>query len=567
MDDLTLLNQYAADRSADAFAALVTRHVSLVYSAALRQVNRPDMAEDVTQAVFIALSRRALAGSLARPGFVLSAWLLTATRYASIDALKRQARRTKHEHRAAAMRSEIPPTSSESEPESTWDAVRPVLDAALLALPEKDRRAVVLRYFEGRSFDEVGQATGATREAAKQRIFRAIERLRSRLLGKGVAVSAAALGTMIGANAVQAAPPALAGACSAVAATTASAAAAVAAVPQIAHAALAAMTWAKLKIAITAVAAVLAVAASVATITAVANQRRAQAAAPTPRLPAIPVADPAPPAPPADDANWLPPFLEAYAPKEGRVVRLVPPPFIKQRWNWWKSQQPRIPPLKPGEPMFERMFTIEFDARAKQFNWKLASVVDGDLNHAMRWVAGVRPWEVAGPDQLRTAALPGDWVYLKASTKPDRADDIARIVSATLKRKITIKPVTRKTDVVVIKGQFQPKTAVDDRGRHIVEVGLGEKVEPAPGAPDAFGPPSSATLRQLFDYAEDITSVQFVDETDWGRTRVMMKRFVGEQKAKADELRRLMTRLMGQTGLELQLEARDVDVWEVAEEK
>src|SRR5687768_15521725 len=183
MDDATLLSFYARDGSADAFAQIVERYVNLVYSAAARQVGRGGLAEDVTQAVFIALSRRARAGGLQPRSVVLSAWLLTATRYAAIDALKRESRRRKHEQRAAAMRSEIVEVApgSPSSSESSWEEVRPVLDAAMLVLCEKDRRAVALRYFEGRSFEEVGAAMGATREAAKQRVFRAIERSEERV--------------------------------------------------------------------------------------------------------------------------------------------------------------------------------------------------------------------------------------------------------------------------------------------------------------------------------------------------------------------------------------------------
>src|SRR5438270_12034352 len=103
-DDLVCLRQFALDGSQEAFAAVVRRRIDLVYSAAVRQVGDRSTAEDVTQAVFIALARKA--GSVAQRDVVVSAWLLHATRLCALDALKRSRRRMKHEQRAAQMAAE-----------------------------------------------------------------------------------------------------------------------------------------------------------------------------------------------------------------------------------------------------------------------------------------------------------------------------------------------------------------------------------------------------------------------------------------------------------------------------
>src|SRR4051812_8261572 len=92
-DDRALLGRYASGRDEQAFAALVRRHVNLVYSAAARRVGDRHLAEDVTQAVFIILAQKARS---IRPDAPLSAWLLTTVRYAASNALKMESRRRKH---------------------------------------------------------------------------------------------------------------------------------------------------------------------------------------------------------------------------------------------------------------------------------------------------------------------------------------------------------------------------------------------------------------------------------------------------------------------------------------
>src|ERR1700679_1586637 len=94
-DDLNLLREFARNNSEEAFAALVSRHVILVYAVALRQVRDAHLAEEITQAVFIILARRAdsLGDKTIVPG-----WLCRTARYASANALTIQRRRQHREH-------------------------------------------------------------------------------------------------------------------------------------------------------------------------------------------------------------------------------------------------------------------------------------------------------------------------------------------------------------------------------------------------------------------------------------------------------------------------------------
>ena len=202
LSDQQLLGDYARLRSETAFAELVHRHVDLVYSAAWRMVRDAHLAEDVTQAVFMALARSAaqLAG---RP--VLAGWLHRTAQNLAANTVRSEVRHRLHAQESAAMNELLGP-----EPESNWDKVAPYLDAALEELGQADREALLLRYFQGKSAREIAQTLRVSEPAAQKRINRAVERLRAIFARKGVVVGPGGLAIEISANAVQAAPAGLA---------------------------------------------------------------------------------------------------------------------------------------------------------------------------------------------------------------------------------------------------------------------------------------------------------------------------------------------------------------------
>ena len=159
--DRELLRQYARENSDEAFAALVSRHVNMVYSAALRKTGNPAAAEEITQAVFIILAQKAnriVAAHAFCPAGSIRPRGLTAANF-----LRTEIRRARREQEAY-----MQSLSNQTEPE-IWPQIMPLLEDAMGRLGEKDRNALALRFFEGKSFQEIGAAFGVSENAARKR--------------------------------------------------------------------------------------------------------------------------------------------------------------------------------------------------------------------------------------------------------------------------------------------------------------------------------------------------------------------------------------------------------------
>jgi RNA polymerase sigma factor (sigma-70 family) len=194
MTDVQLLEKHR-EGCQTAFAELVRRHLGWICSVARRRIHDVHLAEDVAQAVFIVLHRKA-------PRFgedrAMMGWLHRTACYATAAAIKSRYRQRLHERQAALL---APPTTpAQSEPQ--WEQLAPMLDELVGQLPRPDRDAILLRFYRELTFPQIGAQTGVSEEAARKRVNRALEKLRHLAGRRGMSWSAASLGPILTAKVI-----------------------------------------------------------------------------------------------------------------------------------------------------------------------------------------------------------------------------------------------------------------------------------------------------------------------------------------------------------------------------
>src|ERR1700722_14598304 len=168
-DDKALLREFVERGSEEAFATLIARHINKVYSVALRHTGNTHQAEEITQAVFVILAKKA--ANLGKC-VILEGWLYQTARLTALTSIRGEIRRSRREQEAHMQH-----IVNENESE-VWTQIAPLLDSAIASLNEPDRHAVVLRFIYGKSMKEVGTALGASEGAASVRLHRALDKLR-----------------------------------------------------------------------------------------------------------------------------------------------------------------------------------------------------------------------------------------------------------------------------------------------------------------------------------------------------------------------------------------------------
>jgi len=218
--DFEWLQQFARAGNQNAFREIVGRHINLVFATALHKAGDAGGAEEIAQNVFGILARKAWQFA---PDDSLPAWLHKTTLLESKSWLRGEMRRRRREQAAA----ELGTTMKTSDEQPAINALVPLLDEALLSLREKDRTALLLRFYEQQPLNTLGAALGVSEDTAQKRVQTALEKLSQFFQRRGyktatvaaataalqhtaTSVSAATVSTVASA-ALQVAPPVLTG--------------------------------------------------------------------------------------------------------------------------------------------------------------------------------------------------------------------------------------------------------------------------------------------------------------------------------------------------------------------
>ena len=521
----------------EAVERVVQEHGRWVLGAARRRVGDAELAEDVAQGVFLLYWRKgAVVEGMSGEG-KLAGWLYRAVRYCSANAMRLKRIRQRHERVAAMERKQTERTAG-------WMEVEGELEGAMDGLSEKDRQAVVLRFYRGLSLKQVGVAMGMEEEAARKRVERAVGKLRERLAGKGVVVEAGSLGAMVLAHAVECGmeggsaglvEKVMAGIGGGGGNGTAG---------LIAKGAEKMMVWAKVKVAAVMIGAVL-----------VTGGVTAVAAGTTP-VPAGP-ASKEPEATTAKDAAWQAKFNRVYGLADGEVVKRIRPPFPPERTEFWKAND-RKKRDAPDQMVLLSGGQFTFASRG----WGQVDPLKSVLQSVMGWNTG----DFEGPADLLAKPVPGDWVVRAGATEQEKVAGLLAILQRDVDPAITIeKQQQAARETIVARGKFEYQPHVDASGTNQVILFSDPYV-----AEDGGGG-GAGTLAQFLNVMGNCAGVQVVDQVDRDRPAMVSWHTLGscwlsarpKDPDRSKKLDSLLKNVAAQTGLSLIREKQKASVWVV----
>jgi RNA polymerase sigma factor (sigma-70 family) len=552
MSDLELLEQYARQGRREALEELIRRHARWVHGVAVRRVGDEHLAQDVTQAVFLVLAQKPprITSESGLPG-----WLFGVTCNASHQALRSESRLKRREKVFAMEHQEARASQEISKQE--WEEMAPHLDLAVQALSDEDRSAVLLRFYQQKSHADVAAALGVSEEAARKRVSRAVTKLREALLRRGVAAPAmAGLVVMLESSVV---PPVSAAVMESALAVAAGAGAAQAGI--IAKGVIVMLTWTKTKVAAVACAALLVLGGGAGVVV-----LRVRAQHPPPPVTEVPtpprgnlfVADAAPQ--PAADPDWRARFDQVYRLGDGEALKRIPPPFIPERMDWYRTTNRGQADAIPRGPDY---MTFHWDGKLSGwgmgFGYRDGQSVAQLLGSTLR----MKTYEFDGPPALLSHKLAGDFIIRRDATPQAQLDALCLIVRADGGPAMRFTQRTLDRPGIVVGGQYEFRPLKDSDDARSVHLYVGE--------PDRTtgGGGGSGDLDEFVKEVGSRCGVPVFSEVTGAKPDMVRYRYHRSSNL-SDEppgpqrdqrVRKLLDVVSAQTGLQFKIETRPVEVW------